>query len=174
MANKSLDPEDFEGYGEEMEDMVNLVNAQAQEIDRLKGETSKVAQMQLESLEERYYQALDQAVQDWRRINKNPAFIQWLTGIDEFSGRTRQQLLDEAHATFDANRVIRFFMTYKGGGRASMSTARLGGVTREQFNKAVQDRVQGRITDAEFKKISDSFQRSIKGGHVPGYRLDQI
>ena len=100
-----LDPEDFEGYGTEMEDMVKMVNTQAEEINRLKGETSMVAQRQVESAEDTYYEALDNAVSDWRVINKDPRFIQWLTGLDEFSGRPRQELLDEPESDDDLYRI---------------------------------------------------------------------
>ena len=39
-------------------------------------------------------------------------------------------------------------------------------VTRGEFNQAVQDKVKGKITDDQFKVISDNFQRSIAAGKV--------
>jgi len=39
-------------------------------------------------------------------------------------------------------------------------------VTRAQFNLAVTDRVKGKITEEQFKAISDNFQRSIGAGRV--------
>ena len=39
-------------------------------------------------------------------------------------------------------------------------------VTRAQFNMAVTDRVKGKITDEQFKIVSDNFQRSIGAGTV--------
>ena len=39
-------------------------------------------------------------------------------------------------------------------------------VTRAQFTQAVSDKTKGKITDAQFKVISDNFQRSIAAGQV--------
>ena len=39
-------------------------------------------------------------------------------------------------------------------------------VTRAEFNKAVSDKVQGKLTDEQFRVISDNFQRSIAAGQV--------
>ena len=43
---------------------------------------------------------------------------------------------------------------------------RQGLVTTEMFTKAKNDFVQGRITEADFDKVSDNYQRSIAQGWI--------
>lgn len=48
----------------------------------------------------------------WRQLNDDPRYLQWLSGIDDFSARPRLELLREAYAQGDANRTGRFFKSY--------------------------------------------------------------
>jgi hypothetical protein len=52
---------------------------------------------------------LDAAIPNWREINQNPAWLQWLQQVDALNGRTRQELLNAANAAGNATRVIAFF-----------------------------------------------------------------
>ena len=54
-----------------------------------------------------------EAAPNWREINRNPRWLQWLQEIDSLSGRTRQQLLNDATAAGDAPRVIAFFRGFQ-------------------------------------------------------------
>jgi hypothetical protein len=47
-------------------------------------------------------QRLAQAVANFREIDQNPRWRQWLTNPDALSGRARQQLLNDAAARGDA------------------------------------------------------------------------
>jgi hypothetical protein len=57
-------------------------------------------------------QTLDSAVPDWRQINEDPRFIQWLQGREVLSGRARMELLDDASAAGDADRIVAMFKHY--------------------------------------------------------------
>jgi hypothetical protein len=48
----------------------------------------------------------------WRQLNDAPAFLSWLSELDQFSARPRIELLREAYAQGDANRTGRFFKSY--------------------------------------------------------------
>ena len=50
---------------------------------------------------------------NFREIDRDPRWHRWLLGIDEFSGRVRQYLLNDAIASGDANRVRSFFKTFE-------------------------------------------------------------
>lgn len=48
----------------------------------------------------------------WRQLNDAPAFLSWLSELDQFSARPRIELLREAYAQGDARRTGQFFKTY--------------------------------------------------------------
>ena len=195
-----LDPDKFTGYGAEMIDLVNLVKQQASELALLKGETNQLAERQVKSEADLYYDALDLDVKDWRALNKSPDFLAWLSEPDGLSTTPRQENMTAAHTALDAKGVAKYFRAFKAKGKQTpnLETPNLkpnvqpnllagqvvpfdtgtrteitqpeGGqpvtVTRAQFNVAVTDRVKGKITDEQFKAISDNFQRSIAVGKI--------
>jgi len=201
-GQKVVDPEDFSGYGAEMIELVTLVQKQATELAMLKGETNKIAEKQVKSDADVYYDALDDAVKDWRTLNKNPEFLKWLTEPDGLSSTRRQDNMTAAHMALDAKGVAQYFLAFKANGNqppnpetpspspipnvvqpnllsqvvpfdtgVKTEITQPEGVqpvivTRVQFNKAVAAKVQGKITDEQFKVISDNFQRSIAAGQV--------
>src|SRR5207245_1581135 len=57
-------------------------------------------------------QAVAREIPNWKEINRDPAWLQWLAGRHPYSGWTRQQLLDER--TGNSHRVISLFRGYLG------------------------------------------------------------
>jgi hypothetical protein len=55
------------------------------------------------------YGALDQQLPDWRRINQDQDWKDWLAQPDIYNGTSRQLLLNQAFAAGDADRVLQFF-----------------------------------------------------------------
>ena len=201
-GQKVVNADDFTGYGAEMIDLVNLVKSQASEISLLKGETDKLAEKQVKSEADVYYDALDLSVKDWRTLNKNLEFLAWLKEPDGLSATTRQENMTAAHMALDPTGVAKYFLAYKANGSPTPNPStpspnpqlkpvqpNLAGqvvpfdtgvrteitqpegvqpvvVTRAQFNKAVTDKVKGKITDEQFKVVSDNFQRSIAVGQI--------
>lgn len=53
------------------------------------------------------------AVPDQEQIDSDPQFDVFMSERDEFSGRTRQELLEDAVHAGDANRVIAFYRAFK-------------------------------------------------------------
>ena len=66
-------------------------------------------QLSVDSAKRSAEAALERAVPNWEQINQNTNFHLWLSQVDPFSGRSRQQMLTEAHNAGDAARVIAFF-----------------------------------------------------------------
>lgn len=62
---------------------------------------------------EQMFATLDKELTDWRTINTDDQFKEWLGQEDEMSGETRQTLLLRAYERNDAKRVLRFFASYK-------------------------------------------------------------
>jgi len=163
MSNEENDikSEDFEGYGEEMIDLVKVANRQSNEIRELKGKVESVDRQIWESKEEEFFAELEDLVPNWESINKDPGFLNWLQGMDPLNDRSRQDLLNEAQDRLDANRVVEFIKTWQREGDGGAHHATKGRYTLDDLRKATQDRVHGRITDEEYKKISDSVQKSL-------------
>ena len=163
MSNEENDlkSEDFEGYGEEMIGLVQVANRQSNEIRELKGKVESVDRQIFESKEEEFFVELEDLVPDWETINKDPGFLNWLQGIDPLNDRPRQDLINEAQNRLDANRVAKFFKAWQRGGSGGTHHATEGRYTLADLKKATQDRVHGRITEEEYKKICDDVQKSL-------------
>ena len=167
----NLNPDDFEGYGDEMIDMVGTVNDALAENKKLKEQLDIVQDSVVQTAEGTFFTNLDKAIPDWETINRDPAFLNWLGQVDPLTGIRRQELLDQAYAAFDAPRVANFFLTFTGnGGRPTNNEViqsekeKEHEVTREQFNKAAKDTQTGRMTQEEFQKIADQYQTQFVAG----------
>jgi hypothetical protein len=129
-----LDPEDFEGWGKEMKEMVVTVNRlnaiirdQSEIINGLKtGTPNAQAQdgdmsQRVETIEQemgktradRYTQSLDGTIKgDWRAINKDPKFISWLNIVDPISGVPRMNHLQAFAQELRGDQVSSIFNQY--------------------------------------------------------------
>lgn len=191
-AMKGLNPSDFEGYGDEMIAMVKVVNEQAGLIQKLKEQIGNTENRITETDQDRFFSNLAKAIPDWEKVNTDTRWLAWLAEADPMSGVQRQVLLDNARDQFDAQRAARIFNAFKQDvgwkpeetpqpqpesspleeqvametGPETPAPQERKGITREIYQKAVNDKIQGRITDEEFEKISNDFQRAIKAGKI--------
>lgn len=114
-----LNPDDFDGYGAEMVDVVNMLNAVIDENVRLSKsmtDTSDLRQtveevktLQADDAATRFFAALadpQTGVPTWQTINNEPWWKEWLGEQDPLSGIKRQALLDDAQNSYDASRVV--------------------------------------------------------------------
>ena len=142
-----LNPEDFQGWGDEMKVMVTTVNKlksiisdQNQIISGLKGQTaqtpvkddglaSRIENLESEANEGRivsYLKYLDDNIKgDWRKLNVNPKFISWLAIIDPISMKTRKEALGVAAQNLRGSQVASIFNLYitENGNSAGVSVA---------------------------------------------------
>ena len=140
-----LDPEDFQGWGDEMKVMVTTVNKlkgiisdQNQVIAELKGNKSQPADSGLasrvENLESEandgrissYLKYLDDNIKgDWRKLNVNPRFISWLAVVDPISMKPRKEALGLAAQNLRGSQVASIFNLYitENGSNAGVSIA---------------------------------------------------
>lgn len=106
-----LTPEDEQQYGRDLIEFTQRAAAQVvaphlQEIERRNQELQRqLARETRRNLD----LAVAAGVPNYQEIDRDPRWHNWLLGIDVFSGRVRQQLLDEAIAAASAPRVISFF-----------------------------------------------------------------
>jgi hypothetical protein len=117
-AMQELTPAEIEEYGP---DLVNLIKKVAGSIagksDNFDDVKAEVAQMRDERHQDayaRFMTDLEVQLPNWREINADPAFLEWLSGTDMLSGAQRQQLLTDAEKARDAYRVVAIFKSFGG------------------------------------------------------------
>ncbi|MBM9486985.1 hypothetical protein JBE38_13720 [Pseudomonas sp. ICBG1301] len=125
-AVSDLTPEEIENYGP---DLVALIQRVAggqvaaanpaeletikTELEGLKQKTQQSEQEKAAQAQEEFFRQLIQRIPDAIAINALPAFHEWLSHMDTFSGKERQQLLIEAQTANDAYRVAALFQAFK-------------------------------------------------------------
>jgi len=118
-SGKSLiSAEDREKYGDDLLDVIKRaaqeqVAAKDSEIAELKRQLESVTTTTAKTAEVSFFDQLGALVPDWVTINGDDQFLKWLDEYDEFTGRTRQDLLSDAEQARDAHRVARFFTSWK-------------------------------------------------------------
>jgi hypothetical protein len=66
------------------------------------------------------YDQLDAKIgKGWRQINTSPGFLSWLSNSHPYSGAVMRKLLEQAFASSDVSRVVRFFADYLASGGAA-------------------------------------------------------
>lgn len=123
-ASSLISSEDREKYGDDLLDVIKRtaqeqVAAKDVEIAELKRQLESVTTATAKTAEVGFFDRLGQLVPDWVTLNGDDGFLKWLDEYDELTGRTRQELLSEAEQARDADRVARFFKTWKGQQEAS-------------------------------------------------------
>ena len=136
-VEKLVSDKDVEEYGESLdvmrrvsrEELNPLFSRLAQMEDVLKQmhasvvpQVQAVAKHQQQSVEQRFWSDLSEAVSNWREINDDQDFQSWLLDVDPLTGITRQTYLGDAQRALDARRVANFFRTWlEKSGQASVA-----------------------------------------------------
>lgn len=123
-----ISAEDREKYGDDLLDVIkraaqDQVSAKDVEIAELKRHLESVTTTTTKNAEVSFFDQLGNLVPDWVTVNGDDQFLKWLDEYDEFTGRTRQDLLSEAEQARDANRVARFFASWKANQNASATNS---------------------------------------------------
>ena len=106
-----LTEQDVQNYGGELLDVTQRAALQvvAPHLQRLEDENA-VLRAQLAKGDRRTLdQMVEAAVPNYREIDQDPRWHRWLLGIDFYTGRVRQELLNDAITAASAPRVISFF-----------------------------------------------------------------
>ena len=113
-TKKLLTPEDEQTYGQ---DLIDFTRRAAQEAVAPELEASK---QEIRSLNQRLTReaqigvqiTLDREVPDWREINLDERFKQWLRLPNIYSGRVRHQMLSDAYQAANAPLVVQLFKDF--------------------------------------------------------------
>jgi len=122
--SKHITEKDVSDYGEDMVEFARRVSREeiaplAQAVQMLMSRIDQVqtvvpvvknvAESQAKSAHEAFYERLTARIPDWRSVNENTKFHNWLLDVDPLSGLQRQTLLTDAHNNLDLNRVANIF-----------------------------------------------------------------
>lgn len=111
---KKLNPEDFEGYGSEMRDLVSGFNMLLEENQQLKGTMVKTQENDADRAWADFKTRMAGLVPDWEVLNYDQGFLGWLEGTDsELDPVSRKQKLQYFVERSDAAKCAKFFEAYK-------------------------------------------------------------
>ena len=119
------------------------IDKQNQLIDEMRQSMAQIGQNTQQSSEQMFYSTLKTLVPEWETLNKDPKFSAWLGETEIYSGKTRQQLLNEAASILDVNRTASFFIEWN-----KLTTKKKSGI-----EKQVTPRTNQSSTQQEVKKI---------------------
>ena len=94
---------------EEMQKPLAEMRAENEQLKKL------IANTQTELSKDSYsrmIENLDNDVPNWKVTNEDPKFLEWLKGIDPFSGQSRHDLLRDGYEKHQTDRVKSFFHEY--------------------------------------------------------------
>jgi hypothetical protein len=121
-----LTREDEQNFGHEIIDLIQRGSRQAMApiLDRLEERDEQLREGLQRAAKTAIDHALDTAVPNWREVNQNSRWFQWLNFPEPLSGCRRQELLNDAVAQGDADRVIRIFRGFmaEAGGQPAPSS----------------------------------------------------
>lgn len=98
-------------YGPELIDVIHRAAKEAvqPQLNKLDAQNRQTSQRVAAVAQQDVYADLQAQLPNWRDINNNPRFLQWLRLRDVYSGAVRQTMLNAAMKAADAPRVIAFF-----------------------------------------------------------------
>lgn len=182
--------EEFEGRLAELQEQIKNLTASQQNVVQTAAAASKVA---AETLDDKYYSALDVGEPDWEKINESPQFLTWLAEVDTFTGARRQALLNQAFAAKDATRTLAFFKAFKqtqngagatpnkspsvdtaslvspetGASGTPASNSKRGKIwSQAEVEKVYDDRVRGKITPQRFNDLEKEIMAAVSEGRI--------
>lgn len=127
-----ITPQEEVDYGKDFLDVVGRkakeqispeLDTVKQELDNLKKRIGNVGEYIVEDARSRMHKVLDEKVPNWKVLNDNEKFLDWLALPDTYSGAIRHNLLRAAHAANDTPRVLAFFQGFLSEEAASIPPA---------------------------------------------------
>jgi hypothetical protein len=106
--------DDVREFGTDIIDLTRRValGTLGPEIENLRAENARLTQRVQSTGKRELFATLDNAVPKWRAINEDVRFINWLRLPNIYTGRVRQQMLNEAVAGADAPKAIALFRDF--------------------------------------------------------------
>jgi hypothetical protein len=181
MANY-LTNDDVQNYGPDVVDFAQRasLHALAPELQRLEHQNSEMRQLLTRETKRGLHAELDRAIPNWRQLDLEPGWRDWLRGTHELSGVSRQQLLNDALERADAHRVITFFngylqtrheqQPYRGSAAPSFTSGERPTYTRPQIAQLYEQHRKGayRGREAEWARQEADIIAAAREGRILG------
>ncbi len=184
-------PQEREAYGDEMLDVIakRAREVFGKEVETLKHKVGSITgqlqnfgeQFQL-SARDQMFAELDREIPEWRSLNRDQNFIQWLGLTDPLSGAIRNVLLNAAVMANDKSRVAAFFRSFVSEGATvdpdrSEPDRRTPSVTLKNLAAPGRVRSAPATAPAEKPAITTSqiaeFYSHVRAGKYRGREADQ-
>lgn len=210
-AQPLVSDEDIKEYGKDYADFITRVSRQASReelsasqllssidarLKNLEGSVEGVEITTANTAQNVFFSDLTSLVPDWKMLNNDPSFLQWLDQVDPFAGEAKLGLLQHAVSAGDATRAAKFFETYKlettpeatpeapaevtppassgkdkliAPGKATATTVTSDekrNWTTAQINKLYDDKMAGKITTKEFDKLERDLFAAQSEGRI--------
>jgi hypothetical protein len=91
------------------QEVAPVINAYKAEIAQLKQQLEGFTGFVKQDSQQKLLTRLDEKLPNWREVNTNQEFLDWLSLPDPYSGAIRHDMLKAAYAQGDAHRVLAFF-----------------------------------------------------------------
>lgn len=111
MTTTYLTTDDVQTYGSELVDFAQRAAAHAvsPQLQELKAQNAALRQRLARESRQNLDDRVARAVPNYKQIDQDPRWHSWLVGTDAFTGRMRQQLLNDAVRNRDNARVTAIF-----------------------------------------------------------------
>ena len=163
---------------EEFAQLAPLVVAEIRkEFAPIREQVGEVQQKTAKTEEERFWSAIDTAVPDWRDIDADQQWLDWLAESDPMSGKTRQEALNEAHAAMDAPRVASIFKVWKAAFRPVQTPPPANQQKREELQRQVapaKSRATSTAPATERTWTAEEYERAFDPRLSATMSVDQI
>jgi hypothetical protein len=157
-ATKLVTEKDIEEYGDSIEVMRRVTEESLSARDNRIAEleqmirqmqtsviprVEQVAHKQAVSSEQMFWSELTAAVPNWRDINADQNFLNWLMEVDPLTGMSRQTYLEDAQRNLDTRRVVNFFSAWQGNVGQSVAQSPRDAVASELDRQVAPGRSRG-------------------------------
>ena len=125
-STAAMDPKDVEAFGADLVDMVRRQSSAEIEqavqatmagilsrLDGLEQTVQVTGQSVAVNAEQQFYSAVTARVPDWRAVNADQRFLEWLGEVDSVYGIPRQAALDNAVNQGSVDRTAAIFEAFK-------------------------------------------------------------
>lgn len=101
------------GSGDPAKDLAKQVLDQKTRLENLEQGQKAIVENTVVNSKQTFAVRLSELVPDWRQVNDDESFQNWLSEEVPYTGKERQQFLEEAHETLDVDKVAKFFTDWK-------------------------------------------------------------
>lgn len=149
-AMSDLTEDEIDEYGPDLVNFIKRVAGNAAnsggdgDIQKMKAQLEQLQDDKTQDATARFWVDLETQVPNFRAIDPDPSFHQYLAGVDPLSGMTRQQLLVDAQRALDPYRVAAIFKSFSPQQKAQQNTIPDELIQPRQSRSSTTDIQQGK------------------------------